>query len=161
MDLIELNDLPAAGAERALLACCGSRAWAAAMAARRPFASLDALLAAADEEWRALPEADRREAFAAHPRIGERGGARSEREQAGVRGAAAATLAELAEGNRAYEERFGHVFLICASGRSAEEMLAALHERIGNAPDVELAITAEEQRKITRLRLRAELGGDG
>ena len=163
MDLKELNRSADADAEGLLLECCGSRAWAAAVGARRPFPSLDALLAAADDVWRALPDADRGEAYAAHPRIGERGeeGARSEREQAGVRGAAPAALDELADLNRAYEERFGRVFLICASGRSAEDVLAALRERLGNAPAVEAAIAAEEQRRITRLRLVAEVGGGG
>jgi OHCU decarboxylase len=124
------------------------------MIARHPFGEPATLLAAADEVWGDLGEEDRREAFAAHPRIGERATARwASSEQSASATAAYATLAELAEGNRAYEERFGHVFLIRATGRSAEEMLAALRERLGNDPATELAVAAEQQRQITALRL--------
>jgi OHCU decarboxylase len=167
-----LDALPAPRAEAELLACCASRAWAAGVAAARPFGDAATLAAAADEVWARLGPDDWLEAFAAHPRIGERlaaapaapsgpgaaappGGAAawSAREQAGVAGADPAVLAELAEGNRAYEERFGHVFLICATGLSADAMLAALRERLGNDPAAELRVAAEEQRKITHLRL--------
>jgi OHCU decarboxylase len=152
-----LNGLPPAQAEAVLLGCCASRAWAREMAARRPYHDPQALYAAADEVWEKLGPEDWLEAFAAHPRIGEREGAMADpqagREQAGVATASAATLDELAAGNRAYEARFGHVFLISASGRSAEEMLAALRRRLGNDPDTELRVAAAEQRKITRLRL--------
>jgi OHCU decarboxylase len=153
MSLTHLNQLPVPEAERLLLSCCGSRVWAERTAAGRPYRDVDALLAAADEAWRGLPEADRREAFAAHPRIGERGKGHSEREQSGARGAAAVMLTELAERNQAYEARFGHVFLICASGKGAGEMLDALRARFDNPPEVELEVASEEQRKITRLRL--------
>lgn len=149
-----LDVLPAPEAEHELRACCGSRAWAAAMVGRRPFADFGTLVHAADDVWAGLDPGDRREAFAAHPRIGEGGrGPWSRQEQAGAAGAGAETLAALAEGNRAYEDRFGHVFLICAAGRSADELLAALRERLDNDPATELAVAAEEQRKITRLRL--------
>jgi allantoicase len=173
-----LDALPARQAEAELLACCGSRAWAARVAAARPFADADAVAAAADQAWARLGPEDWLEAFAAHPRIGERPAAApaervpaapaasggrpaaapaastwSAREQAGVAGADPATLAELAAGNREYEEHFGHVFLVCATGRSASELLAALRERLGNDPATELRVAAEEQRKITRLRL--------
>jgi OHCU decarboxylase len=153
MTLQRLNRLTAADAERELLGCCGAKAWAAAVARRRPFADLPALLAAADDVWWGLPEAAWREAFAAHPSIGERATGRSAREQAGVHGAGADTRAALADGNRAYEERFGHVFLICATGLSAEEMLAALRRRMAHDAATELGVAAGEQRKITRLRL--------
>lgn len=153
MSLTHLNQLPGPEAERLLLACCGARAWAERMAARRPYPDLEALLESADDVWRGLPAADRREAFAAHPRIGERATGQSELEQSGVRGAAAATLTELSERNRAYEDRFGHVFLVCATGKSAGEMLEALRARFDNPPQVELQVASEEQRKITRLRL--------
>jgi allantoicase len=154
-----LNSLPAAQARELLASCCRSRAWVDPMAAGRPYADLDALLEAGD---RAAAELDRdglAEALAAHPRIGGRAAgtateaAWSREEQAAVGAAADEVQAALAEGNRAYEERFGHVFLIRADGRSAEEMLAALRERLGNDPDSEWRAVAEELRQITRLRL--------
>ena len=137
-----------------LLRCCGSSAWAAGMAARRPFRDPTELGRVADELWAALGTADHLEAFAAHPRIGERSAARwSSQEQAGAAASDTATLDALAEANRVYEDRFGHVFLIFATGKSATEMLSALEERLGNDAATELRIAAEEQRKITRLRL--------
>jgi len=156
-------------AEAELLACCGARAWAAGMAARRPFGSLAAVLTAADEVWRGLAPSDWLEAFKAHPRIGEKkaetaadprapGAAWAEKEQGGVAAAGAETLHALAEGNRAYDERFGHIFIVCATGKSADEMLALLRARVGNEPATELGIAAEEQRKITRIRLEKLLG---
>jgi allantoicase len=161
-----LNALPAEQASSELLACCGSKAWAARMAAARPFPDPAALAATADRMWDALGPEDWLEAFAAHPRIGERpaggvdpgspapGPSWSSAEQAGVGEADASVLAALAEGNLAYERRFGHVFLIFASGRNASELLAALHERLDNDPEAELHVAAAEQRKITRLRLQ-------
>jgi allantoicase len=149
-----LNALAASQAEEELLACCGSRAWAARVAAARPFADAEALAATADTVWAGLGRDDWLEAFAAHPRIGERSASGwSGKEQAGVAAADPATLAELAEGNRVYEERFGHVFLICAAGKPAAAVLAALRERLDNDPATELRVAAEEQRRITRLRL--------
>ena len=115
---------------------------------------------AADVEWAGLRPADWLEAFTAHPRIGETGGrapASSNREQKGVMTAREETLAVLAEGNRLYEERFGHVFLISAAGRSAEDVVAAIRQRIENDPATELQVAAEEQRKITHLRLKSML----
>lgn len=161
MTLPELNALPADAAERALLDCCGARAWTRAMTEARPYRDEAALHAQADAAWDALGRADRLEAFAAHPRIGERARAAaaarhagwSAQEQAGVDAADARVTAELAELNRAYEARFGHVFLICATGRSAAEMLASLRERMTNDAETELDIAAEEQRKIMHLRL--------
>lgn len=159
MDLATLDALPTAAAAEELLACCGSPRWAAAVAARRPFRDLDHLQQAADEAWWALDEEDWRRAFAAHPRIGERaaGGGTHARWSAGEQSAAGradqAVRDEIARGNVEYEERFGHVFLICASGRSGEEILADLRRRLRNPPEVELRTAAEEQAKITRLRL--------
>ncbi|WP_370324376.1 allantoicase [Euzebya sp.] len=145
-------------ARTALLACCGSTAWADAMTARRPFGSPESLLAAADEVWEGLTADDHLEAFAAHPRIGERSASRwSTAEQSGTAGAPEAVLDRLAAGNAAYEQRFGHVFLIRAAGRSAEEVLEALTARLGNDPEAERRIAAEQQREITRLRLEALL----
>ena len=161
-----LNTLSTAEAEAILLACCGSRAWAWEMASRRPYGDTEELLESADHVWWGLAPADWREAFAAHPRIGEKkldGEDRSRRwsadEQAGAAGAQAAVLAELAEANRIYEERFGHIFIVCATGKSADEMLGLLQARLANDPQTELRIAAEEQRKITRLRLLKWLEG--
>jgi OHCU decarboxylase len=149
-----LNSLPDAAARAALARCCGARRWVDALLAGRPFGGDAELLAAAERCWWELGRADWLEAFAGHPRIGERSGdARARSEQAGVDGARENTRAALARGNRDYERRFGYVFLICAAGKSADEMLAALETRVGNTPAVELRIAADEQAKITRLRL--------
>ena len=130
-----LNAKTAEVFEERVLACCGSRAWASGLEAARPFATFDALLQTADDVWEGLSAEDRREAFAAHPRIGERGGSAWARgEQAGAAAASDETLRALETGNREYEERFGHVFLINATGRSAEEMLEALRERLRQRP---------------------------
>lgn len=150
-----LNGLPPDAAERELRRCCASGRWAREIAARRPFESDAALLSAADEVWWDLDPDDWREAFAAHPRIGERdGGAWSTEEQAGMNEASRRLATEIREGNRKYEARFGHVFLICATGLAAEEMAEALARRLENDPATELRIAAAEQAKITKLRLR-------
>lgn len=153
--LERLNQLTQAQAEVQLRACCASRRWAVAVASGRPYATAAALFHGADQAWWSLDEPDWREAFAAHPRIGESAAADSHarREQSGVVGASADTLAALADANRAYEDRFGRVFLICASGRAADEMLASLRQRLSNDAETELRIAAGEQSKITRLRL--------
>jgi OHCU decarboxylase len=143
-------------AVRLLYGCFANQGWAARVAAGRPYAGLTALLASAEAAWSELAPADWLEAFAAHPRIGERGGrspAASDREQSAASQASAATLAALAAENREYEARFGHVFLISASGRTAEEMLEEVRRRMSNGPATELQAAAVEQRKITRLRL--------
>ncbi len=153
-----LNVLPARQAEAELLTCCGSHAWASKVAASRPFATTEELAGVADKVWESLGPDDWLEAFAAHPRIGELSTSPlSAREQAGVGGADELVLAALAEGNRAYEARFGHLFLVCASGRGAAELLAELRRRLGNDPGTELGAAASEQRKITRLRLEGLL----
>ena len=156
-------DLASADEARRLLAtCCGSRRWVDRMLARRPFGSRVDLLTTAREEWNVLESADWREAFAHHPKIGDRDAlaARfpathelSAREQAGIAGATAAVLDALAEGNRRYEEKFGYVFIVCATGKSANEMLALLEARLPNDEATELRIAAAEQAKITELRL--------
>jgi len=149
-------------ARRALARACGSTRWIDRMMARRPFGSRDALLAAAGQEWRALGEDDWREAFAHHPRIGDRESLRvrfpdthalSTREQSGVDGAPDDVLSALAEGNRQYERKFGYVFIVCASGLSAEAMLAMLTTRLRNSPAQEIVVAAAEQARITALRL--------
>jgi OHCU decarboxylase len=134
------------------------------MAAARPFAGPEALSDAADAVWLSLADADRLEAFAAHPQIGadiQAGSAGqagveprwAAHEQSGVRNAATDVRDRLAQLNRDYQARFGYIFIVCATGKTADEMLAMLARRIANDPDAELAIAAEEQRKITQLRL--------
>ncbi|MBA2528720.1 MAG: 2-oxo-4-hydroxy-4-carboxy-5-ureidoimidazoline decarboxylase [Euzebyales bacterium] len=158
MRWLDALTVPAFVAEVA--ACCASTAWARRLAGMRPFGDFARLLTAADEAWAGTGPQDWHEAFSAHPRIGERGTGWSQGEQAGATGASQGTLDALVEGNLAYERRFGHVFLICATGRSADEMLEALRERLGNDPDTELRVAAEEQRKITRLRLDKLVSAD-
>jgi OHCU decarboxylase len=154
-----LNALPRDQAVAELLQCCGSRAWAESMADARPFDNSDALLDVADAAWRALAREDWLEAFRAHPRIGERATAEhraahwSGQEQAAVLGAGEEARAELAALNRLYEERFGYIFLICALGLDASDILEALRWRIDSDPAEELERAGEEQRRITRLRL--------
>ncbi|HYL56500.1 MAG TPA: 2-oxo-4-hydroxy-4-carboxy-5-ureidoimidazoline decarboxylase [Gemmatimonadales bacterium] len=149
-----LNGLPGNAARAALNRCCTSRRWVDAMLAARPFASDAALFAAAERAWWALGKDDWLEAFAGHPRIGARGiDALARHEQAGMNRAGEETRAALAQGNRDYEARFGHVFLICATGKGARDMLGALRARLGNDPATELRMAAGEQAKITRLRL--------
>lgn len=152
-DLGRLNTLPGDAAAEMILPCCGSRAWSRRVVERRPFKDLADLKEKSDEIWRSLRSEDWREAFAAHPRIGEKGSRWSEQEQAGARGADAQTLADLINENRRYETRFDHIFIVCATGKSAAEMLGLLRARLGNDPETELRIAAEEQRKITHLRL--------
>ena len=149
-------------ARDALIRCCASSRWVERMVARRPFGGFDELCATADEVWWTLDPDDWRDGFAAHPRIGDRTGpAHTRREQSGTAGADPEVLDALAEGNRAYEQRFDHVFLIDASGRSAGAMLAELQERLDNDPDAELEMAAEQQRRITRRRLDAMTRPDG
>jgi 2-oxo-4-hydroxy-4-carboxy-5-ureidoimidazoline decarboxylase len=158
-----LNGLPAADAERVLLACCGSPAWARALAAGRPYADAEAVLTAADAALAALAEDEVDAALAGHPRIGERTAAASfsRGEQAGLDGSAAAVREALAAGNRAYEERFGHVYLVCATGRSGEELLAVLQERLAHEPAHERTVLREELRRINRVRLSSLVGATG
>jgi len=159
--LSRFNRLPTAAAVERLRRCCGSDAWAARMVAGRPYDSPAQLLDAAERHWRALPVEAHLQAFAAHPEIGDTAaGGESRREQAGVADAPAATRDELARLNRDYRRRFGLTFLICAHGLSADAMLAELRARITGDRATELATAAEEQRKITRLRLQKYLTGD-
>ncbi len=140
--------------ERELLRCNASKRWAAAVAKARPFRTWDDLLKASDRAASSLDSNDWMEAFLAHPAIGATGGTRwSSQEQAGTNAAGDQTRRALADENRRYHDKFGHVFLICATGRSAEEMLANLRERIDHDPATELQIAAAEQQKITALRL--------
>ena len=158
-----LNALDAAQASEAFFRCCGSTRWAAAMEAARPFTSRTHLLGAAEQLWWGLGDGDWLEAFTHHPKIGSDPSALREKfsataewsasEQEGVAAATEETIEGLTVGNAEYDARFGHIFLVCATGQSAEGMLAALRERLENEPAAELRIAAGEQVKITRLRL--------
>ena len=162
-----LNDLTHDEAEAEFLQCCGSTAWACGMSARRPFVGAEELLSAAEEAWHNLDEEDWLEAFSRHPKIGEAKSATeqsgterewSAREQSGMGAADDAARRELEELNRAYAEKFGYIFIVCATGKSSEEMLAALRARLQNDPATEIANAAQEQRRITKLRLEKLLG---
>ncbi len=157
-----LNALSAEEARAELLRCCGASRWADAMVRARPFRDAAHVLAEGERLWATTGPEDWHEAFRHHPRIGDISRLRerfaataswSSQEQGGVAGAQEAVLQGLAEGNRAYEERFGFIFLVCATGKSAAEMLALLHERMKNEPGHELRVAAAEQGKILRLRL--------
>lgn len=166
MNLSEFNQLPADEATRRLMDCCGSGEWARQVAARRPFRVMDALLEASEQVWFALSQKDWLEAFSHHPRIGEKQlrekfastAQWAEQEQKGAAGASENILKALASANSEYEKRFGHIFLICATGKTAEEMLLALDKRMNNGPERELKVAAGEQAKITQIRLKKWLG---
>lgn len=149
-------DLAPPGEARTLLAgCCGSTRWVDAMLARRPFGSMTALVESAASIWRGLSDADWLEAFSQHPKIGDtRADGVAKREQSGVASASEEIVRQLADSNREYEARFGYIFIICATGKSAESMLGAFRDRLGNDAETEIRIAAEEQLKITQLRLR-------
>jgi len=160
--LEQLNRLDPKAARAELERCCGSKRWVKHMSEARPFRDRKALLAAADRAFDGFEREDWLEAFAHHPRIGDLASLRekyastaawAEQEQRGAAAAAESVLAALAEGNRAYERRFGYIFIVCAFGKSADQMLALLVERMPNSPERELFIAAEEQMKITWLRL--------
>jgi 2-oxo-4-hydroxy-4-carboxy-5-ureidoimidazoline decarboxylase len=150
-----LNALAPEEARAALTRCCGSTRWVEGMLARRPFASTAELRADADELWWSLGPEDFLEAFAAHPRIGVRTttDAWARQEQSSVGAAGAELRAALAEANDRYLRRFGHIFIVYATGKTAAEMLGLLEARMPNDPDHELSIAAGEQAKITQLRL--------
>jgi 2-oxo-4-hydroxy-4-carboxy-5-ureidoimidazoline decarboxylase len=156
------NAVPVAEAVKEILPCCGSKAWAGGMAARRPFPDVTTLLAASDETWSNLGAAEWMEAFHSHPRIGESRAAQSAsaqsatwsvQEQRDVAAAGDAVKITLAEANREYEQRFRHIFIVCATGKSAPEILAILRRRLQNDDATELREAAEQQRQITRIRL--------
>jgi len=159
VSVAEFDAAPVADAAAELLACCSSKRWIAAVVAARPYRQLDVLTATSDRTIAGLAWRDVEEALAAHPRIGERvaGNGReatwSREEQSGSRLADVETDAALREGNVTYEQRFGHVFLICATGRTASEMLDALRSRLTNPVEVERDVVRAELAKIVRLRL--------
>jgi len=157
-----LNQLSAEDAEAEFLKCCGSTRWAKRMSEARPFGNLEEVSGKADAIWSSLSAADWLEAFRAHPKIGERKAAATQshqaaswsaQEQSQAQQAAEHTKAAIAERNLIYEARFGFIFIVCASGKSADEILSALNDRLANDADTEMLIAAEEQRKITQLRL--------
>lgn len=164
MNLVGFNALPDEDAERALLACCAAPAWARALAGGRPYADLAAVTGASDTAIAGLDWPQVELALAAHPRIGERpaGGGQeavwSRAEQSGVDSADAATRAALAEANRAYEDRFGHVYLVFATGRTDVELLAAARRRLAHDQDTERSVVRRELAAIAKLRLERLLG---
>ena len=162
MTLPELNALPPTARAEALAHCCGAEYWVSALSVRFPFASEAALHQQAHDVWYALTETDWRDAFTHHPKIGDIDSLKEKfastahwaaGEQGAVKSAAADVLEALAAGNAAYEARFGYIFIVCATGRSADEMLALLENRLPNAPADEIGVAMAEQAKITRLRL--------
>ncbi len=162
MNLETINAWTVAQASESFRRCCGSSRWYQAMARLRPFESEGALYQAADRIWRELGPSDWLEAFASHPKIGAREAPRPEHaatadwsanEQAGAAPAQADVLQALEQANREYEARFGHIFIVCATGKSAEEMLAILERRLSHSPEDEIKLAAAEQAKITKIRL--------
>jgi OHCU decarboxylase len=167
MTLAEFNALSSTQAESALMDCCGSARWAAKVASRRPYDAVEALHKAADATWWKLERGDWLEAFNHHPQIGDKpasgsGSARqwAEGEQTGARAASEEVKIRLAKANRAYFEKFGYIYIVCATGKSAEAMLAILNQRLQNDLASELSIAAEQQRLITRIRLDKLVGGE-
>lgn len=159
----KLDAMSEAEAEAALRRCCGASRWVAAMLERRPFGNDTHLLTCADEIWAQMGPADYHEAFVHHPRIGASLDALREKfastanlssaEQAGALTASEAELEALRDGNLRYEARFGHIFIVCATGKTAAQMLELLDARLANDPDAELRIAAAQQHQITRIRL--------
>jgi OHCU decarboxylase len=161
--LEELNNIPNPEAESLFRDCCGSREWAKRMNEARPFTSEEELFLRAGQIWWVLEPADWLEAFAAHPKIGakkaapsqaERAADWSKGEQAGMDEAAELVRDELARVNEEYEQKFGHIYIVCATGKTADEMLEICRARLHSDPENELPIAAEEQGKITEIRLR-------
>lgn len=162
MTLETFNALSVDGARAELLRCCGCALWADAVLAARPFRDKAALLAASDAAWARTGEAEWREAFSHHPRIGGKDALRekfaatrawAKGEQSGAAAASDSVLDALAAGNAAYEKKFGHIFIVCATGKSAAEMLDLLQSRLPNDAGTELRLAAGEQNKITKIRL--------
>lgn len=167
MSLNDLNNLSADEASHAFMQCCTASTWVARMVDSRPYADTDELKRRADENWLDLEERDYLEAFEGHPKIGDVSSLRKKYantkalaagEQSGVNSADEATIQALAEGNSAYEDKFGFIFIVCATGKSAGEMLTLLLARLPNDRNTELKNAAEEQRKIFQLRLDKQLG---
>jgi 2-oxo-4-hydroxy-4-carboxy-5-ureidoimidazoline decarboxylase len=165
--LARWNELQPAEAAKEILSCCGASAWAEGMVSKRPFDDEAAVLTTSDEVWRDLRTSDWLEAFKSHPKIGEsraavpkgeHAAAWSELEQKSVGVAQDDVKLRLAQGNREYEEKFGFIFIVCATGKPAGEILAILRRRLQNGKENELREAAQEQRQITQLRLKKWLG---
>ena len=168
MELSRLNRLGASEARDEFLKCCGSQVWADRMVESRPFESFDSVVSKAGEIWWSLHQDDWLEAFRSHPKIGGRKAAAkvadqsrawSGQEQSGVKSASEQILSELASLNHEYEARFGFIFIVCATGKSSDEMLEILKSRLANDAQSEIRIAAHEQQKITEIRLRKLLFG--
>ena len=171
--LVHWNNAPLEAGATQILPCCGSIAWARAMTARRPLQDEAALMAASDEAWRSLSESDWMEAFNRHPRIGESNAPNPSPQLSPVQPSSAWAMEEqkevadagdtvkiaLGEGNREYERRFGRIFIVCATGKSAAELLEILRHRLQNDAGTELYEAAEQQRQISRIRLKKWLQG--
>src|SRR5271155_3600899 len=160
--LARWNQLPADDAAGEILPCCGSRAWAQGIAALRPLPDAATLFDSSDKIWQTLDASDWLQAFNTHPRIGDRSAPReaskrsghwSSQEQSEAAEAADSVKQRLVDGNQAYERKFGRTFIICATGKSAADILRHLHRRLDNDAAAELLVAAEEQRQITQLRL--------
>jgi 2-oxo-4-hydroxy-4-carboxy-5-ureidoimidazoline decarboxylase len=160
--LERLNSLTASEAVAEFVKCCGSSSWARRIAAERPFASSEELFKVADRIWWSLETDDWLEAFSSHPKIGETTASGTTfnevqswagQEQSGARNAAEDVARSLKELNREYEKKFGYIYIVCATGKSADEMLAILRQRLPSDPDTELRTAAREQARITKLRL--------
>ena len=163
MHLSELNQLSAEAAAAEFTKCCGSATWVAKMVSARPFRDEDHLFGEAHQAWSECSEADGLEAFTHHPKIGGMEelakkfadtSAWASGEQASVRQASTEVLEALAQGNTDYENKFGYIFIVCATGKSAQEMLDLLQQRLPNPPEVEIRIAMAEQMKITIIRLK-------
>lgn len=161
--LERLNQAASEAAQVDFLNCCGSQNWARLMTEARPFANVAELLNQAEQIWQNLEPKDWLEAFAAHPKIGAKKAAPKQQtqsaewsrgEQSGTQAATDSVLNKLAEANRLYEEKFGFIFIVCATGKSADEMLALCRQRLSNKADTEIRVAADEQRKITEIRLK-------
>ena len=162
MTLHEFNILPKEKLMEELTKCCGSSAWVQKMLPFIPADDMVELLEDAENEWWKCSQSDWKEAFSHHPKIGNTDSLREKfastanwasGEQSGVKNASEETIKALAVGNKLYEERFGFIFIVCASGKSAEEILAILQERLQHEKDEEIVIAADEQNKITKLRI--------
>ncbi|MBA2688948.1 MAG: 2-oxo-4-hydroxy-4-carboxy-5-ureidoimidazoline decarboxylase [Gemmatimonadaceae bacterium] len=163
----QLDEMPAEEAGELFKECCGSSRWVAMMLARRPFRSRDSVFFAADLFWKSLTIRDRMEAFAHHPRIGEKAGAKpqgergaawSAREQSGMDVVEAELGKEITEINREYEDRFGYIYIVSAQGKTAAELLTIAKDRLRNNPETEIRVACEEQKKIMHLRLEKLIG---
>lgn len=162
LSVAELNELPEPAVREVLMSCCAAGSWVDEIVSGRGYASIDELLARSDAAVAALTEEQLGEALAGHPRIGDRRAAStpgwSAQEQAGVSAADEELAAALADGNAEYERRFGHIYLVCATGKSGQELLAILRERLSNDRDAEWKAVAAELAKINQIRLRKLLG---